>query len=155
MEAITFRPARRDDLVHIVKLLADDALGSTREQRTEPLPRAYFDAFDAIESDPNNTLIVAEMDGRMVGVLQLTFIPNLTYQGGRRAQIEGLRVAAEARRRGVGRALLEHAIERARDAGCRLVQLTTDKRRPETLRFYERIGFQATHEGMKLWLPED
>ena len=148
----TFRPARRDDLVAIVEMLADDVLDSTRERREEPLPSSYTEAFDAIESDPHNTLIVAEQGSGVVGVLQLTLIPGLTYAGGWRAQIEGVRVASAIRGQGLGRALIEHAIELAREAGCRLVQLTTDKRRPEAVAFYESIGFSATHEGMKLWL---
>lgn len=148
----TFRPARRDDLIAIVELLADDVLGSTRERLEEPLPSSYTEAFDAIECDPHNTLIVAEQQRGVVGVLQMTLIPGLTYAGGWRAQIEGVRVASDIRGQGLGRALIEHAIELAWGAGCRLVQLTTDKRRPEAAGFYESIGFSATHEGMKLWL---
>jgi ribosomal protein S18 acetylase RimI-like enzyme len=150
MNLTTFRPARRDDVPGIVALLASDPLGITRERLEEPLPSAYYEAFEAIENDPHNTLIVAEQEGQLVGVLQLTLIPGLTYQGGWRAQIEGVRVGAEVRGQGIGRALIEHATERARAAGCRLVQLTTDKRRPEAVRFYESLGFRATHEGMKL-----
>lgn len=149
-----FRTAVRADVPAIVRMLADDPLGARRERLEEPLPPAYDRAFDAIDADPNNELLVAEHDGRIAGVLQLTFIPYLTYQGGWRALIEGVRVSAAMRGQGVGRALVEEAVTRARAKGCHLVQLTTDKQRPDALRFYERLGFRATHEGMKLHLAE-
>lgn len=149
-EPLTFRSAVRDDLLPIVRLLAADPLGATREHVAEPLPQTYEAAFAAISADPNNELLVAEQHGQLAGVLQLTYIPSLTYQGGWRAQIEGVRVASELRGRGVGRALLTEAIDRARHRGCRLVQLTTDNRRPDAIRFYEQLGFQSTHAGMKL-----
>lgn len=151
-DAITFRSAERDDLGALVRMLANDPLGAQRERFEEPLPRAYLDAFAAIEKDPHNDLLVARRGGRIIGVLQLTLIPNLTYEGGWRAQIEGVRIAAEARGQGIGRALVDQAIETAKRAGCHLVQLTSDKRRPDALRFYESVGFKPTHEGMKLFL---
>jgi ribosomal protein S18 acetylase RimI-like enzyme len=135
-----------------VRLLADDDLGAAREQYAEPLPRAYRDAFDAMQAQGGNDCLLAELDGEIAGCLQLTVIPGLSRRGMRRAQIEGVRVDARFRGRGVGAALFHHAIARARDAGCGLVQLTTDKARPEALRFYERLGFAASHEGMKLSL---
>lgn len=157
---LTFRESRREDLVDIVRMLADDPLGARREEFTSPLPDSYGKAFEAIDSDPNQELIVVEIDGesgeeesrRVVGVLQLTFIPYLTYRGSWRALIEGVRVDSSMRSAGVGRRLFEHAIDRARNRGCRLVQLTTDKSRPDALRFYESLGFVASHEGMKLHL---
>lgn len=152
MSPLTFRRARRDDVPHIVRMLADDPLGAKRERYETPLPESYFAAFDAIDSDPNNELIVACLDGQVIGVLQLTFIPYLTYQGGCRALIEAVRVDASQRSSGVGRALFEWAIQRARDRRCHLIQLTTDKARPDALRFYEKLGFVASHEGMKLHL---
>jgi GNAT superfamily N-acetyltransferase len=123
-----------------------------REAYAEPLPESYYEAFEAIGRDPNNELVVAELAGRVIGVLQLTFIPNITYRGGWRAQIEGVRVAAEFRSSGIGRKLFEWAIDRARRRDCRLVQLATDKARPDAMRFYESLGFVASHEGMKLQL---
>jgi ribosomal protein S18 acetylase RimI-like enzyme len=150
--SLTFRRALRDDVPAIVRLLADDALGAARERGEEPLPDSYYRAFTAIERDPNQELTVVERDGRVVGVLQITFIPYLTYQGGWRAQIEGVRVARDLRSTGVGRSLCEWAIARARGRGCHLVQLTTDKTRPEALRLYRALGFEPTHEGMKLHL---
>ncbi len=148
------RPAVVGDLRAIVRLLADDALGAQREMLEEPLPDSYLRAFDAIAQDRNNELLVAEgPDGSAVAVLQLTFTPHITHQGGWRATIEGVRVARALRGSGLGGELLAWAIERARSRGCHLVQLTTDKQRPEAKRFYESLGFVASHEGMKLKLP--
>lgn len=149
---LMFRPATVSDLSAIVRMLADDPLGARRERFASPLPESYGRAFAAIDSDPNNELVVATLGGRVVGVMQLTFIPYLTHQGSWRALIEGVRVDASARSRGVGQRMFTWAIERARERGCRIVQLTTDKSRPDALRFYQRLGFVATHEGMKLLL---
>ena len=149
----TYRLATRDDLPSIVALLADDALGAARESNTSPLPPSYETAFSAIDADSNNELIVVERSGDgVVAVLQLTFIPNITYRGSWRALIEGVRVARHARGIGVGEQLMLWAIARARARGCLLLQLTTDKERPDAIRFYERLGFSASHEGMKLRL---
>jgi len=152
--ALLFRRATRDDLPAIVAMLADDPLGALREANTSPLPRCYHDAFDAIDRDPNIELVVAQARGSgIVGVLQLSFIPNLSHRGGWRALIEGVRVAAESRSGGVGRQMLLWAVERARQRGCLMVQLTSDKTRTDAIRFYEGLGFVASHEGMKLHLP--
>lgn len=150
--AIEFRPATREDVPSIVQMLAHDPLGAGREAYGEPLPKSYYRAFEAIERDGNNELVVAEIDGRVAGVLQITFIPYLTYQGGWRALIEGVRVAAEWRSSGVGRAMFEWAIARAKQRECHLVQLTSDKARPDAIRFYNSLGFIASHEGLKLRL---
>lgn len=147
-----FRRATRGDLPDIVRMLADDALGARREAYAEPLPASYHSAFEAIDADPNNELVVADLGGRAVGVLQLTYIPYLTYQGSWRALIEGVRVDSALRAGGLGRKLLEHAIERARLRGCRMVQLTSNKARADAIRFYEKLGFVASHEGLKLEL---
>jgi GNAT superfamily N-acetyltransferase len=150
---VRFRRATREDVPALVRLLADDPLGAQREAVTSPLPGSYYAAFEAIERDPNNELIVAETaDGQLAGMLQLTFIPYLTYRGGWRALVEGVRVVAQMRSRGVGRRLFEWAIERARERGCHMIQLTSDKSRAEAIRFYESLGFVASHEGMKLHL---
>jgi GNAT superfamily N-acetyltransferase len=151
---VQFRTATRNDLATIVGLLADDMLGGGREAPAEPLPPVYVTAFEAIDSDPRNELIVADDARAVVGVLQLTYIPGLTHQGSERAQIEGVRVAASHRSQGVGRLMFEWAIQRATSRGCRIVQLTTDKRRPDAHRFYESLGFVASHEGMKLRVGE-
>lgn len=146
------RRAVESDLASIVALLADDPLGAGREADNAAVTTRYRAAFDAIAEDPHHHLLVADVDGVVVGVLQLSFLPHLTYHGGWRAQIEGVRVARAHRSHGIGRTLLESAIERSRDRGCHLVQLTTDRRRPEALRFYLDLGFEATHEGLKLHL---
>lgn len=151
--SVSFRPARREDLEAVVRLLAADSLGQWRETLDEgALPEAYARAFDAIAADPRNEIIVGEMAGQPVACLQLTFIPGLTYAGGERAQIEGVRVDSTMRGTGVGKALIAHVVELARQRGCVLVQLTTDKRRPEALAFYRSLGFVPSHEGMKLAL---
>lgn len=153
MEAkIIIRTAAQEDLDSIVLMLADDVLGSTRERYEHPLPDSYKKAFQAISSDPNNELIVACRGTEVVGVQQITFTPYLTHQGGWRAAIEGVRTAASVRGMGIGSELIKWAIQRAEERGCHLVQLTTDKKRPDALRFYERLGFKATHEGLKLKL---
>ncbi|MFA1549002.1 N-acetyltransferase family protein [Actinomadura chokoriensis] len=151
---MTFREATSADLPQIVRLLADDPLGSTRETPGEEIPEAYFTAFAAIEKDPCNAVIVAEVDGELAGTLQLTYIPGLTYTGGERAQIEGVRVAAEQRGRGVGQLMINWAIDQARARGCRVVQLTTDRQRPDAIRFYQKIGFRPSHMGMKYPLTD-
>lgn len=145
-----FRAAVSGDLPALVHMLANDPLGATRESAAEPLDERYHAAFGAIAADPNNELLIAEVDGTVAGMLQLTWLPSLTYRGSWRAQIEGVRVTEAVRGQGIGAALVGEAIERARARGCRLVQLTTDARRPDALRFYERLGFRTTHAGMKL-----
>lgn len=151
-DRLVFRDAVQDDLPAIVGLLANDPLGSRRERFADPLPDCYRRAFDAIATDPNNRLVVAELDGAVIGTLQLTFIPNMTYQGGIRAHIEGVRVDDAHRSRQIGRRLFEWAIAEARRHGCHMVQLTADKTRPDAHRFYESLGFAASHLGMKLHL---
>lgn len=151
---LRFRQAKKEEVSLIVAMLAHDPLGATRERAESPLPQEYYAAFDAIDCDPNNELIVALLDDQLVGVLQLTFIPYLTYQGGWRMLIEGVRVAAEWRAQGIGRQMFEWAIRRAGERSCRLVQLTTNKARPRARQFYERLGFVASHEGLKLELSD-
>ena len=146
------RTAQRGDLEEIVRLLADDELGSRRERYEKPLPPAYEEAFSAITGQTGNSILVAEINGEVVGCLQLTLIPGLARMGMTRAQVEGVRVDSRYRGHGIGKALLEHAIETAKVHGCGLVQLTTDKTRGDAHRFYEKLGFTASHEGMKLSL---
>lgn len=149
------RDATRADVATIVAMLADDDLGRRREDTTTPLDAAYWRAFGAIDADPNTRLVVLEEDGEVVGTLQLTFLPHLTYRGGWRAQIEAVRTAASRRGQGLGRHLLEWAIEEATRRGCHLVQLTTNADRGDARRFYEDLGFEATHVGMKRYLDGD
>jgi len=152
-DALIFRLATQSDLVEIVRMLADDRLGANREHFSEPLLAGYVEAFASIDQDPNNEILVLQdREGTLLGFLQVTYIPNLTYQGRWRALIEGVRVRSENRSGGVGKALMGHAIERARARNCNLVQLTSDKTRTQALRFYESLGFNATHEGFKLFL---
>ena len=147
-----FRDANAEDIPGIIRMLADDPLGQQRENPDEPLQDSYYTAYQHIQDDPNNSLIVAVAEQQVIAVMQLTFIPNLTYQGSWRALIEGVRVAAGQRARGIGKRLLEYAIERARQRGCRLLQLTTDRQRPQALAFYQRLGFSDSHHGLKLQL---
>lgn len=149
------RPAEPGDLSAIVALLADDSLGQAREAVGEGVDARYQAAFDAITADPNQFLAVAERDGRVVGCLQLSFIPGLSHTGAWRGQIESVRVAADARSSGIGRQMFEWAVEQCRKRGCRIVQLTSDKQRVRALDFYRALGFEATHEGLKLHLDRD
>lgn len=152
MSTVTFRIATWDDLPAIAALLADDMLGRARE--TGRVDDVYAQAFDAIAAQPGNDVYVGEAGGEVVATAQLTLIPNLSISGTLRAQIEGVRVARSQRGQGTGDALIQFLIDRARDAGAGLVQLTTNKQRADALRFYERLGFEASHEGMKLYLEK-
>jgi GNAT superfamily N-acetyltransferase len=149
---VTLRDARREDVTAIVAMLADDALGAKREVTTEPLPASYYTAFDALDRDPNNRLLIAEINGEIVGTLQITFIYGLSRQGAKRALIEAVRVASPHRGKGIGEQIILEAVAMARRERCAMVQLTTDKSRKDAHRFYERLGFVASHEGMKLTL---
>jgi ribosomal protein S18 acetylase RimI-like enzyme len=144
-----FRRAVAADIEAIVALLADDVLGAARERPGDP---AYAAAFAAVEADPNQLLAVVERDGRVIGCLQISFMPGLSHRGAWRGQIESVRIAASERGGGLGRRVFAWAIGECRARGCRLVQLTTDKSRTDARRFYESLGFVASHEGMKLAL---
>jgi len=145
-----FKIATKEDVYEIVQLLADDKLGQTREQFENPLPDLYYQAFDNILNDSNQELIVLEDNEQVIGTLQLSFIQYLTYQGGIRAQIEAVRIQKDQRGKGIGKILFEWAINRAKERGAHLLQLTSDKKRPDAIRFYESLGFKASHEGMKI-----
>jgi GNAT superfamily N-acetyltransferase len=149
---LILRDARREDVPAIVRMLVDDPLGSTRERYADPLLQAYYDAFDATAGDANNRHLIAKVEGKIVGTLHLVFIRGIARMGATRAQIEAVRVAAGQRGEGIGRKMIEAAIEMARERGCAFVQLTTDKTRKDAHRFYEGLGFVASHEGMKLSL---
>ena len=146
---VTFRDARREDVPAIVALLADDVIGGEREAAPD---EAYQKAFEQVQSDPRSRLIVAEADRQVVGTLQLSMLPGLSRHGTLRAEIEGVRVAAQHRSQGLGRTMIEWAVGQAREHGAGLVQLTSDKRRHDAIRFYESLGFTASHEGLKLSL---
>lgn len=148
---LNFRRATQNDVQFIVEMLADDPLGQQREDYQNPLPNPYYNAFKAIDQDQNQELMVVENEqAEIIGTLQLSFIPYLTYQGGIRAQIEAVRIKGSERGKGFGEEFFLWAIKRAKERGAHLLQLTTDKKRPEALKFYEKLGFVATHEGMKL-----
>ncbi len=147
------RKATEKDVYDIVHLIANDPLGKLREDASDPLPQMYYDAFRNISADRNQELMVMEDEaGSVIATMQLSFIQYLTYKGGIRAQIEAVRVHEDYRGHGLGEQLLTWAINRAKERGAHVLQLTTDKRRPDALRFYEKLGFTATHEGMKLHL---
>lgn len=149
---IRFRLAKRADLPAIVRMLADDDLGSQREQYEDPLPDAYYSAFEQIEHDPNHELIVAEKDGEVIGTLHLMFLPSISFRGGLRSQIESVRVDKRFQSQGIGSALMKWSMQRAKERGAHVVQLTTHKTRVDAHRFYERLGFKGSHLGMKLSL---
>lgn len=152
MDGVMFRRAEAGDLEGIVALLADDPLGHQREDAGSPPNPRYVEAFRAIAADPNQLQAVAVLDGAVIGTLQLSFIPGLARKGAWRGQIEGVRIAAGYRRSGLGQRMFTWAIDQCRAKGCDLVQLTTDRQRPDAHRFYERLGFAASHVGYKLAL---
>ena len=133
----------------IVDLLADDVLGQDRENIGSPLHSDYFDAFEAIEDDPNQVFVVFEAEDVIVGCLQLSFIPGLSRQGAWRGQIESVRISSERRGAGMGKEMINWAIDTCRDRGCQIIQLTSDKTRHDAAEFYCALGFVASHEGFK------
>ncbi len=148
---LIFRKAIKVDIPNIVKMLADDELGSKREDYRVPLPTIYYDAFQNIVLDKNQELIIIENSNKeIIGSLQLTFIPYMTYRGGLRAQIEAVRVHKKFRGKGFGRKILNWAIKRSKEKGAHLVQLTTNKQRLDAIEFYKTLGFRDSHMGMKL-----
>ncbi|MEV7420630.1 GNAT family N-acetyltransferase [Streptomyces sp. NPDC089919] len=150
MTTIKIRPAVRDDIAAIVAMLADDALGATRESPDDLTP--YHNAYERLQSDPNQLLVVADRAGEVVGTLQLTIVPGLSRKGSTRSIIEGVRVHASERGHGLGGRLIEWAVDESRRQGCQLVQLTSDSTRTDAHRFYERLGFTGSHVGFKLQL---
>jgi len=147
-----YRLAVESDLPAIVEMLADDELGAGREDFQTPLPQCYLAAFRKIVNDENQELTVVELDGQIAATFHLSFIQYLTYRGGIRAQIEAVRVKSGMRGTGIGKEVFQYAIQRAKDKGALLVQLTTDQKRPDALRFYQQLGFVNSHNGMKLHL---
>ncbi len=148
--SLIFRTARREDVPAIVAMLADDPLGALREG--DPNDERYLAAFERIDADPYDELIVAERDGKVVGTMQLTYLAGLSRLGAERCQIEAVRVAASTRGQGLGRKMIEWAVDRARARGCAMVQLTSDRTRTDAHRFYDGLGFTASHVGYKLKL---
>ena len=149
---LQFHQAQLSDLPQLTKMLADDRLGALREDFSDPLNPRYLEAFAQIDSDPNNELIVVDMQGELAGMLQLTFIPYLSHTGAWRCLVEGVRVASQLRGQGIGTRIFEWAIARARERECAMVQLTSNKQRSGAIRFYRSLGFVDSHEGFKLYL---
>ena len=150
MNDLVIRRATAADVGPIVTMIADDQLGATRESTDDLTP--YLAAFEQIDADPNQLLVVAERNDEVIGTLQLTIIPGLSRRGSTRGLIEAVRVAAPARGSGLGTTLIQWAVEESRTRGCTLVQLTSDKTRTDAHRFYTNLGFENTHEGFKLKL---
>lgn len=150
-DRVTVRPANEADLERLLEILADDIFSREREFFRLPLSSSQYEAFRAIDRNPDAALIVAEVDGLVVGVLQYN-MTHLTFGGSRRATLEGVRVASSMRGSGIGTVMVEHAISLARRQGCNMVQLSTNRAREDAKRFYERLGFTASHVGMKLRL---
>lgn len=146
------RIAEKKDVVFIVEMLANDILGQQREDFRIPLPDSYNQAFEEIDSNSAIELFVVEIDGIIRGTFQISFIRDMTYQGGLRATIEAVRVHQEMTGQGIGEGMFHWAIQHAKEKGAHILQLTTDKQRPDAKRFYEKLGFSASHEGMKLKL---
>ena len=150
MDRLRYRRATAADVETIVAMLADDVLGSSRESVSPSGIERYHEAFAEIDADRNQFLCVVEDGQQIVGTLQLTFIPGLARNGAKRGQIEAVRIASDRRGENIGQAMFAWAIDECRARGCSLVQLTTDKARPDAHRFYERLGFEPTHIGYKL-----
>ncbi len=149
---LTYRLATINDLYDIISMLADDTLGASREKIGIPLLPDYIKAFETISADPKQELTIVEMDGETVGTFQLSFIQNIAHQGGLRAQVESVRTHTAHRGKGIGKKVFEYIINRAKEKGCVLLQLTSDKQRTDAIRFYEKLGFDSSHEGMKIKL---
>ena len=149
---LTHRKALINDLKAIVHLLADDKLGQSREQFDDELDQRYIDAFHKINNDPNQYLMVLCNNEKIMGTCHLTLMPSLTFAGSTRMQIEAVRVHSDARGQNIGQQMIVLAINWGKENGATIFQLTTNKARPDALRFYEKLGFKATHEGMKLYL---
>lgn len=150
---VVLEEATADDLPALIDLLADDMLGASRDGiRTDEDRRRYERAFAAIDDDPAHLLVVGRREGQVVATLQLIVTPSLSRRGAFRAVIESVRVSSGLRSQGVGGALVRWAVEEAGRRGCEMVQLSSDKQRTDAHRFYERLGFERSHEGFKLML---
>jgi len=151
--ALVMRDAREDDLPAIVVMLVQDQIGGA-DDADLPLDPAYLEAFRAIDASPDQLLMVAEFAGRIVGTMQLTFIPGLLMRGAWRGQIEAVRIDSSVRGQGLGSRMIDWAVERCRERGCKLVQLTSNNARTDAHRFYERLGWSKSHAGFKLMLNQ-
>lgn len=152
MNNLTHRKARIADLPRLVELLLEDELGSTRESKSSAVHENYIKAFHKIDSDPNQYLMVVENGDEIIGTCHLSIIPSLTFIGSTRMQIEAVRVAGRYRGQKIGSWMFDQAISYAKAMDVSIIQLTTNKKRPQAKNFYEKLGFEASHEGMKLYL---
>lgn len=152
MTDLVMRTATFEDLPAIVAMLFDDDLGRTREIFSDPLDPAYVAGFEAIEADPNQHLVVADLGGKVVGTMQLSYIPSIQFRGGWRQQVEAVRIASDLRSQGLGKKMMEWAIQQARGRGCKIVQLSSQNGRKDAHRFYERLGFDKDHVQMKYYV---
>ncbi|RPK61942.1 aminoalkylphosphonic acid N-acetyltransferase [Streptomyces sp. ADI96-02] len=150
MSELGIRPVGLADLPAVVAMLADDPLGAQRESPDDLGP--YEAAFHRLADDPNQHVVVAVREGRVVGTLHLTIVPGLSRRGATRSIIEGVRIHGDERGTGLGTELIQWAVEESRRRECQLVQLTSDVTRQDAHRFYERLGFTASHVGFKLAL---
>ena len=150
---MVYRKATKEDLPAIIEMIANDALGQLRERFEDPLPKEYYSAFERINTDKNQELIVIEnSEGDVVATFQLSFLQYLTYVGGIRCLVENVHVREDQTGKGIGKQMFQWIIERAKEKNVHLIQLTSNKLRPNAIRFYEGLGFKATHEGFKLHL---
>ena len=155
MKSFTHRKSRIADLPRLIELLLEDELGSSRESRSAAVHENYTKAFHNIDSDPNQYLMVVENGDEIIGTCHLTIMPSLTFIGSTRMQIEAVRVAAKYRGQKIGSWMFDQAISYAKEHDVSIIQLTTNKKRPKAKHFYEKLGFEASHEGMKLYLRKE
>jgi len=152
---LSLRSAEENDLPQIVALFMEDELGAMRESLSDPLLPSYHKVFQAITADKNQALLVVDYNRELIGICHLTFMPSLSFKGSWRLNLENIHIAKSFQNQGIGTWMLQKAIALGKEKGCRFIQLTTNKKRFRAKAFYEKLGFIATHEGMKLCLDED
>ena len=149
---LILRPATASDVPEVIRLMCEDELGATRESLSNPLAQSYMLAFQEIAKDKHQSLLVVEHKGKTIGTCHLTFIPSLSFKGSKRLNIENVHISKPVQGQGIGTWMLQKAITLGREKGCKIVQLTTHKKRTLAKAFYEKLGFEASHEGMKLYI---
>jgi ribosomal protein S18 acetylase RimI-like enzyme len=154
LDDLTLRPATLSDLPEIIRLLCEDELGTTRETFSDPLLPTYYEAFQDIREDKNQILLVVESQNKIIGTCQLTLMLSLSFKGSKRLNIENVHIDRNFHGQGIGTWMIQKVIELGQEKGCKIIQLTTNKKRIRTKAFYEKLGFKASHEGMKLYLAE-
>jgi ribosomal protein S18 acetylase RimI-like enzyme len=150
----TLRPAALNDVPEIIRLMIEDELGATRESLANPLAQSYFKAFQEIADDKNHSLLIVELKGKIIGTCHLTFMPSLSFKGSKRLNIENVHIDKHFQSQGIGTWMLQKAILIGKEKGCKIVQLTTNKKRNRAKGFYEKLGFKASHEGLKLYVDQ-